>query len=147
VTLPDSEVVRIYGYRWGIEVCFRACKSLLKLGKEFQGLSYDVTDSTTALVLTRFLILEYIRRKKNDPKTICELFFVCCDDIQDISLKQSIDRLAAMLIEGVRTGDVSIQISEKMRNDLTNWFSTQPEFIQNLFRDFLNLFLTSDKVA
>ena len=60
VTLPDSEAVRIYGYRWGIEVCFRACKSLLKLGKEFQGLSYDVTDSTTALVLTRFLILEYI---------------------------------------------------------------------------------------
>ena len=147
VTLPDSEAVRIYGYRWGIEVCFRACKSLLKLGKEFQGLSYDVTDSTTALVLTRFLILEYIRRRKNDPKTICELFFVCCDDIQDISLKQSIDRLAAMLIEGVRTGDVSIQISEKMRSDLTNWFSTQPEFIQNLFRDFLNLFLTSDKVA
>ena len=52
-----------------------------------------------------------------------------------------------MLIEGVRTGDVSIQISEKMRSDLENWFSTQPEFIQNLFHDFLNLFLTSDKVA
>ena len=48
VTLPDSEAVRIYGYRWGIEVCFRACKSLLKLGKEFQGsLARSFKDSAT----------------------------------------------------------------------------------------------------
>ena len=52
-----------------------------------------------------------------------------------------------MLIEGVRTGDVSIPIYEKMRSDMANWSSTQPEFIQNLFHDFLNLFLTSDKAA
>lgn len=36
-SLSASEVVRRYGNRWPIECCFKACKSLLKLGKEFHG--------------------------------------------------------------------------------------------------------------
>lgn len=83
-SLPNSEVVRIYGSRWSIEVFFRAAKSLLCLGNEFHGLSYDMTISSAALAFTRYIILEWLRRKKNDQKIICELFYVCCDDIQDI---------------------------------------------------------------
>lgn len=85
-SLSDSEVIRIYGGRWSIEVFFRATKSLLDLDDEFQGLSYDMTIGSTGLVFTRYIILEWLRRKSNDQKTICELFYVCCEDIQDIEL-------------------------------------------------------------
>ena len=37
--------------------------------------------SSTAIVFTRYILLEWLRRKASDPKTICELFYVCCDDI------------------------------------------------------------------
>ncbi len=56
-SLSDSEVIRIYRNRWSIEVFF-ATKSLLDLGDEFQGLSYDLTVSNTALVFTRYIIPE-----------------------------------------------------------------------------------------
>ncbi|MCI0184596.1 hypothetical protein MM817_02893 [Acidibacillus sp. S0AB] len=37
VTLSFEEIIRIYGMQWDIEVFFNACKSLLRLDKEFQG--------------------------------------------------------------------------------------------------------------
>ena len=67
-SLSDSEIVRRYGCRWSIECCCKVCKSLLKLGKEFQPVNYDTTVSGTALVFTRFIILEWLRRKQNDQK-------------------------------------------------------------------------------
>ena len=51
--LSDAEIVRLYGNRWSIECYFKVCRSLLKLGKEFHGVSYDLTVSSTALVFTR----------------------------------------------------------------------------------------------
>lgn len=133
-TISDSEVVRIYGNRWNIELCFRTCKSLLSLGKEFQGLSYDLTDSSTALVLTRFIILEYLRRKNSDQKTICELFYVCCDDIQDMELETAIKQLVELFVEGIKNHE--IQISEAIREKLLSWYISQPQFIRILFGNF-----------
>ncbi|MCI9357987.1 MAG: transposase [Lachnospiraceae bacterium] len=83
-SLSASEIVRRYGNHWDVECCFKDCKSLLKLGKEFHRVSYDLTVSSTFLILTRFILLEWMRRKHNDDKTIAELFFVCCKDIQDM---------------------------------------------------------------
>ena len=57
-SLSDAEIIRRYGYRWSIECCFKVSKSLLKLGREFQPVNYDTTVSSTALVFTRYIILE-----------------------------------------------------------------------------------------
>lgn len=65
-SLPDAEIIRRYGYRWSIECCFKVSRSLLKLGREFQPVNYDTTVSSTALVFTRYVILEWIRRKNSD---------------------------------------------------------------------------------
>lgn len=59
---------RIYGARWSIECFHKVDKSLLRLGKEYQGLSYDMTVSSTAIVFTRYIMLEWLRRKENDQK-------------------------------------------------------------------------------
>ncbi len=135
-SLGDAEIVRIYGNRWSIECCFKACKSLLKLGREFQGLSYDMTVSSTVLALTRFTLLEWIRRKCNDQKTICELFYVCCDDIQNMELSCALKHLLSIFVKGIRDGAVTID--EPIRIQLVAWFVSQPKFIQALFPAFLD---------
>lgn len=130
-SLSNSETVRLYGNRWNIELFFRAGKSLLSLGSEFQGISYDMTVSSTALVFTRYILLEWLRRKENDPKTICELFYVCCDDIQDIELCTALSSLVALFMEGIRTE--AIKITNAVKTQLINWFVSQPAFIKALF--------------
>lgn len=85
-SLSDAETIRRYGYRWSIECCFKVSKSLLKLGREFQPVNYGTTVSSTALVFTRYIILEWIRRKNSDYHSMGEIFFLCYDDVRDIEL-------------------------------------------------------------
>lgn len=134
-SLSDSEVIRTYGSRWSIEVFFRAAKSLLDLGDEFQGLSYDMTVSSTAIVFTRYIILEWLRRRSNDQKTICELFYVCCDDIQDIELSTALKQLLKILCDGIKNR--AITITNEIKVQLINWFVSQPAFIKALYPDLM----------
>lgn len=134
-SLSESEVIRIYGNRWSIEVFFRTAKSLLCLGHEFQGLSYDMTVSSTTLVFTRYIILEWLRRRNNDQKTICELFYVCCDDIQDIELSTALKQLLKILCEGIKNR--AITITSEIKTQLINWFVSQPTFIKALYPEFM----------
>ena len=128
--ISDREIVRLYGNRWSIELFFRASKSLLNLGTEFQGLSYDMTVSSTAIVYTRYILLEWLRRKKNDDKTICELYYVCCDDIQDMELSTALKQLLTLLANGLENR--AITITSEVKSQLINWFVSQPAFIQAL---------------
>ncbi|MGL5719703.1 MAG: IS4 family transposase, partial [Alphaproteobacteria bacterium] len=50
VAITDAESVRLYGIRWGIEVFFKVCKSVLKLSKEYQVRSYDALVGQASLV-------------------------------------------------------------------------------------------------
>ena len=132
-SISDREIVRLYGNRWSIELFFRASKSLLNLGTEFQGLSYDMTVSSTAIVYTRYILLEWLRRKKNDDKTICELYYVCCDDIQDMELSTALKQLLTLLANGLKNR--AITITSEVKSQLINWFVSQPTFIQALCPD------------
>lgn len=133
-SLADAEVVRYYSSRWSIECCFKVCKSMLKLGHEYQCVGYDMTVSTTAIVFTRYIILEFIRREDNDPRTMGELFFLVCDEVKDIELSDALRLLMAIFAEGIKNGD--IRLSETFRTLLVNWFFSQPKFIRNLFPAF-----------
>lgn len=131
--MSNEEIIRTYGNRWSIELFFRAGKSLLDLGTEFQGLSYDMTVSSTAIVYTRYILLEWMRRKKNDDKTICELFYVCCDDIQDMELTTALKQLLELLVNGLQNR--AITITNEVKSQLINWFVSQPLFIRTLCPD------------
>lgn len=129
-SLPDTEIIRRYGYRWSIECCFKVCKSLLKLGKEFQPVNYDTTVSSTALVFTRFIILEWLRRKNSDPHSLGEIFFLCYDDVRDIELVDALEQLVTIIAEGLVNG--TIQMDESVRKDVLNWYVSQPAFIRSI---------------
>ncbi len=134
-SLTAEEIVRLYGRRWSIECTFKACKSLLKMGHEFQGLSYDLMVSSTALALTRFILLEWIRRKSTDEKSMCELFFVLCDDVQDLEFQEALQDLVNIFFDGIKNGQIKIE--ESIRIKLLEWFMSQPTFIKALFPSFL----------
>ena len=133
--LSDAEIIRRYGYRWSIECCFKVCKSLLKLGKEFQPINYDTTVSSTALVFTRYTILEWIRRQNSDPHSLGEIFFFCYDDVRDIELSDALDRLVSIMAEGISNG--TITMDESVRVEILDWYISQPVFIQNICKDSL----------
>lgn len=130
-SLNDTEIVRIYGNRWSIECFFKATKSFLKLGTEFQSRTYTAMVSHTAIVFTRYIILEWIRRNQNDQKTYGELFFMFCDDIQDMDLTNALQSLMALFVEHILTH--SADITACIKSKVSNWMSSQAAFIQALF--------------
>ena len=133
VSLSDTEIVRIYGNRWSIECFFRSSKSFLKLGTEFQSHNYGAMLSHTTIVFTRYIILEWIRRKQNDQKTYGELFFMFCDDIQDMDLTSALQSLMALFVEHILT--LSADITSIIKCKISEWIASQAAFIRALFRD------------
>ncbi len=99
-SLNNAEIVRIYGNRWSIECFFKASKSFLKLGSEFQSRSYG------------------------------ELFFMYCEDIQDMDLTNALQRLMALFVEHMST--LSADITSVLKSKVTEWIVSQAGFIQAL---------------
>lgn len=130
-SLNDAEIVRIYGNRWSIECFFKSSKSFLKLGTEFQSRTYDAMVSHTAIVFTRYTILEWIRRNQNDQKTYGELFFMFCEDIQDMDLTNALQSLMALFVEHIST--MSADIISCIKSKVADWMMSQASFIQALF--------------
>ncbi len=88
--LSEEEVIRIYGKRWEIECFFKVIKSHLQLAKEFQCRSYDALIAHTTIVFVRYIMLALGAREENDPKTLGELFYLCCDEIEDIRYAEAV---------------------------------------------------------
>ena len=101
--LSNEEIIRIYGKRWDIEVFFKVTKSYLALAKEFQGRSYDMMLAHTTIVFIRYAMLAMESRNSNDPRTIGDLFYFFCDEVEDIkfslSLMLIVDLLKKILYE------------------------------------------------
>jgi hypothetical protein len=89
--------------------------------------------SHTAIVFTRYTILEWIRRNQNDQKTYGELFFLFCDDIQDMELTTALQGLMSLFTDIV--SNLSAEITEMLKSKLNDWMASQPLFIQALFGD------------
>lgn len=95
-TLDESEIIRIYGKRWDIEVFFKVCKSYLNLSKECNSLSYDAMAAHTAVVFTRYMMLSLESRESNDNRSLGELFLYFSDEMSDITWIQAFQMLLQM---------------------------------------------------
>lgn len=103
MSLPEEEIIRIYGKRWDIEVFFKSCKSYLGLIKGTRTTSYDALNAHIAIVFARYMMLAVESRRSNDERTICELFFVLVDELKDISFSHSMKIIMAALAEAITT--------------------------------------------
>ncbi len=132
--LESNEVIRIYGIRWNIETFFKSLKSLLKLGSEFQGRSYDMIISHTTIVFTRFILLEWERRHHQDNRTLGGLFYLCCDEVKDIDFKEALTTLLEVF-ETIKN-IIPKRYQEIINRQLNEWIESQPSYIKHLIGIF-----------
>ena len=103
----------------------------MKLGTEFQSHNYGAMVSHTTIVFTRYIILKWIRRNQNDQKTYGELFYMFCDDIQDMDLTNALQSLMALFVEHISS--LSADITSVIKCKVSEWIGSQASFIQALF--------------
>lgn len=134
LSLDDKEIIRIYGMRWEIEVFFKASKSLLKLGTEYQGRSYDMLIAHTTIVFSRYILLEWERRHNQDLRSFGDLFFLLCEEIQDLDYETALRQLMyyCMLLLNY----VPKELAKIISCQLMFWIAAQPLYIQRLFSNF-----------
>lgn len=133
LSLSDEEIIRIYGYRWEIEVFFKCNKSHLNLNKEFQCRTYDAMIAHTTIVFSRYIFLAWEQRKVRDPKTLGHLFFEFGEDVQELDYKEALANLLRLILDIVQTEEKEIVINiEELKNKLLGWMSSLPKYLQNL---------------
>lgn len=129
--ISEEEIIRIYGKRWDIETFFKVCKSHLALAREFQGRSYDMLVATTSIVFLRYAMLSIEARNNCDDRTIGELFFLYCKEIEDIKLSHSLMLILSTVLQILgnslngRKDKIQNQIIETFMNALPNYIRQQ----------------------
>jgi len=133
-TLEEREIVRIYGMRWSIEVFFKSAKSLLKLGSEFQGQSFDMRISHTSIVFTRYMLLEWERRHQKDDRSLGGLFFLFADEVRDMDFKTALRSLMQFFLEIKKL--VPSRKAKDIFSQVAEWIASQPSYIRCLLADY-----------
>ena len=119
--LSEEDIIRIYGKRWQTEVFYKTCKSWLKLAKECHGLSYDALTAHVSLVFTRYMLLSIVQRKSEDPRSLCELFYVLCDELADITYNESMRIIVEAMLESIKNiFSITDEQFEVFTNDFVN---------------------------
>ena len=102
LSLPNEEIIRLYGKRWDIEVFFKMCKQHLKLVKEIQIRNYDGLIAHTSLVIARYNILSLYQRQSIDQRSFGELFRACNDEMTNLSFMVSLERIMRLALANIR---------------------------------------------
>ena len=126
--LSETEIIRIYGKRWDIEVFFKSCKSMLKL-EQCKKLSYDALTAYVSIVFVRYMFLCYEKRNYEDDRTLGELMFSIYDEMQDITFSHSMAIITQALFDAVTE---MLNLTKEQLEDLTESFLSRiPVYLRN----------------
>ena len=129
MSLTEDEIIQTYGKRWDIEVFFKVCKSYLKLGKECRSLSYDAMTAHVAIVFTRYMMLSVEHRTMNDQRSLGEIFFYFCDELEDISSEKALFLIINAVLKTVN--DKLFLTDQQLDEFITSFIKKLPNYIQN----------------
>ena len=82
-------------------------KQYLQLVKGMQMRKFDGLIAQTTLAFMRYIFLSYWQRCDTDDRTLGELFYQACNEIQDITLVDALQRILAMVANVLRQIDNS----------------------------------------
>jgi len=128
LTLAVEEVIRIYSIRWDIEVFFKCAKSLLRLQKEFQGLSYDLLVSHTTIVFTRYILLAWQHRQSTDQRTLGGLFYLLCDEVSALDWAVALQQLLELINEVAAKANK--KLTKLIKSQLQHWIAGLPSYLK-----------------
>ncbi|MDC3413803.1 hypothetical protein NC797_08505 [Aquibacillus sp. 3ASR75-11] len=103
------------------------------MAKECQSRHYDALVSHTTIVFTRYIMLALSSWEEKDPKTIRQLFYLCCDEMEDIRFAQ-----ALMMVIDVLKSTLSkepVLSEEKVQSIIDELFDSLPQFLKRTFLD------------
>ena len=113
--LVESEVIRLYGKRWDIEVFFKMCKQHLNLVKEIQIRDYDGLIGHTSMVVARYNILSWFQRQQVDQRTFGDLFRFCNKEMENIQFLDALKRILQLAMAAIRNvKNMSEQLVQSM---------------------------------
>ncbi|PUA37938.1 IS4 family transposase [Paenibacillus elgii] len=128
LALTVEEVIQIYSMRWDIEVFFKCAKSLLRLQKEFQGLSYDLLVSHTTIVFSRYILLAWQHRQSTDQRTLGGLFYLLCDEVSTLDWVAALQQLVDLINEvAAKAGK---KLTKLIRSQLQQWIAGLPSYLK-----------------
>jgi hypothetical protein len=128
VTLEEEEIIRLYGIRWDIETFFKCTKSLLHLGKEFQGRCFDMLISHTTIVFARYIMLSWQHRQQGDVRTLGGLFLAMCDELAELDWVVALTQLFEILNDVAEKSNK--RIAKFIKCQLSQWMATLPNYIK-----------------
>ncbi|MDQ8736362.1 IS4 family transposase, partial [Paenibacillus sp. LHD-38] len=128
LTLTVEEVIRIYSMRWDIEVFFKCAKSMLRLQKEFRGLSYDLLVSHTTIVFSRYILLAWQHRQSTDQRTLGGLFYLLCDEVGTMDWVIALQQLLDLINEVAATANK--KLSKLIKSQLQQWIAGLPSYLK-----------------
>lgn len=103
ISIPDDEIIRIYGKRWDIEVFFKIAKQHLRLDSEIQSRRFDALIAQISIVFLRYQFVVWRQRSKDDPRTFGELFRDSFPEVRDLTLVESISRIVGIMLHIAKT--------------------------------------------
>jgi hypothetical protein len=101
VSLPEEEIIRIYGKRWDIEIFFKVRKSFLRLTEECHSISCDAVTAWNATVFARYMMLALENRTQRDERSMGSLFYSACNELSDITWIEAIRLLMEIFLNVV----------------------------------------------
>ena len=131
IALSEEDIIQTYGKRWDIEVFFKTCKDMLKLEKGCHSLSYDALTAYVSIVFTRYMMLAVEMRLNKDDRTGGEIFFMLCDEIENISFNRSLMLILQAVIE-VITDKLHLD-TETCEKLMIKIVSQLPEYMRKRF--------------
>lgn len=126
IDLSDEQIIEYYGNRWSIECCFKVMKGMLGLGKEFQTRSYASTIASTAIVVTRYIILEYLHRINTDFRTLNEMCRDLFDEVPRIEFDEALQNLLA-LVKNYIVANAGNPVTASLRSAVVVWYVSLPK--------------------
>lgn len=88
------------------QVYFKITKSYLKLAHSFRGLSYDAACAHVAIVATQYMILAIQNREQSDDRSLGELFYLMCDELDDVSYLEALEQLISLFTQLIKSDDL-----------------------------------------
>ena len=99
-------------------------KSVLKLTREFQVRSDDALVSHTSIVFIRSIMLAVVAA---DPRSFGELFYVCYDEIQGMTLMEELALLLELFKSTMK--QVLVLSEEKVKELLSHFVNRLPAWL------------------
>jgi len=81
-------------------------KHYLNLERENQLRDFDGIIGQITNVMSRYVVLAFAQRCHDDPRTLSSLFYACCEEQQDLSLVEAMQRLLSMALNKVRAAGI-----------------------------------------